>query len=277
MINVIAIDDEPLALLQLQKMIEQTPYFTLVAACPNAFEALKVIEDNPVDAIFTDINMPDLSGLDFTRLLSGNPIIVFTTAYSQYAIDGYKANAIDYLLKPFGQPEFMRVAMKVKKQYDLIAGRHSSISSLEGGQEGLHQYSIRNLPSLSTGGAGGGSPQHPVSINGDTLFVKTDYRIVRISMSDILYVESQSEYLKIHLASRSPLMVLMSVKRLAELLPADTFVRIHRSYIVNMNHLKEISRMKIYIDPDIILPIGESFRDDVLKFINGRLIGKEMG
>lgn len=256
MINVIAIDDEPLALLQLQKMIEQTPYFTLVAACPNAFEALKVIEDNPVDAIFTDINMPDLSGLDFTRLLSGNPIIVFTTAYSQYAIDGYKANAIDYLLKPFGQPEFMRVAMKVKKQYELM--HHDTIT------QPSHQHPTPNT-------------QPPISINGDTLFVKTDYRIVRISMSDILYVESQSEYLKIHLASRSPLMVLMSVKRLVELLPADTFVRVHRSYIVNMNHLKEISRMKIYIDPNIILPIGESFRDDVLKFINDRLIGKEMG
>ncbi|MCQ2221349.1 MAG: response regulator, partial [Prevotella sp.] len=104
MIKVLAIDDEPLALLHLLKMIERTPYFTLVAACSDAYEALRVMEKEHVDAIFTDINMPDLSGLDFTRLLQGNPIIVFTTAYMQYAVDGYKVNAIDYLLKPFDQP-----------------------------------------------------------------------------------------------------------------------------------------------------------------------------
>lgn len=239
MIKVIAIDDEPLALLQLRKMIEQTPYFTLVAACSNAFDALKVMEEESVDAVFTDINMPDLSGLDFTRLLSGNPIIVFTTAYSQYAIDGYKVNAIDYLLKPFGQTEFMQAAVKVKKQYDLV---HQAV---------------------------------PASVEGDILFVKVDYRIVRITISEITYIESQSEYMKIHFLDAPSLMVLMSIKRMVELLPASSFVRIHRSYIVNMKHVREVSRMKICMCGDVVLPIGDSYKEEAMRFINDRLIGKD--
>lgn len=240
MIKVIAIDDEPLALLQLQKMIAQTPYFTLTAACSSALEALEVMEKESVDAIFTDINMPDLSGIDFTRLLTNDPIIVFTTAYSQYALEGYKVNAIDYLLKPYGQAEFMRAAMKVKKQYE------------------LKQQSAA-----------------PASVDGDILFVKADYRMVRITISDISYIESQSEYLKIHLTDSPSLMVLMSIKRMAELLPPERFLRIHRSYIVNMGHVKEVSRMRVHISPDVVLPIGDSFKDEAMSFINSRLIGKE--
>lgn len=247
MIKVLAIDDEPLALLHLQKMIERTPYFTLVAACSDAYEALRVMEKEHVDAIFTDINMPDLSGLDFTRLLQGNPIIVFTTAYMQYAIDGYKVNAIDYLLKPFDQPEFMRAAMKVKKQYEL-----------------MHQTAAEKDDDNTT-----------VSIKDDILFVKVDYRLVRINIFDIIYIESQSEYLKIHLKDSSPLMVLMSIKRMAELLPQDKFVRTHRSYVVNMNHVKEIARMRITMESDTNLPIGDSYKDDVQKYINKRLMGKD--
>lgn len=247
MIKVLAIDDEPLALLHLQKMIERTPYFTLVAACSDAYDALRVMEKEHVDTIFTDINMPDLSGLDFTRLLQGNPIIVFTTAYMQYAIDGYKVNAIDYLLKPFDQPEFMRAAMKVKKQYEL-----------------MHQTAAEKDDDNTT-----------VSIKDDILFVKVDYRLVRINIFDIIYIESQSEYLKIHLKDSSPLMVLMSIKRMAELLPQDKFVRTHRSYVVNMSHVKEIARMRITMESNANLPIGDSYKDDVQKFINERLMGKD--
>lgn len=247
MIKVLAIDDEPLALLHLQKMIERTPYFTLVAACSDAYEALRVMEKEHVDAIFTDINMPDLSGLDFTRLLQGNPIIVFTTAYMQYAVDGYKVNAIDYLLKPFDQPEFIRAAMKVKNQYEL-----------------MYQTAAEK-----------DDDDTAVSIKDDILFVKVDYRLVRINIFDIIYIESQSEYLKIHLKGNSPLMVLMSIKRMAELLPQDKFVRTHRSYVVNMNHVKEIARMRITMESDVNLPIGDSYKDDVQKYINERLMGKD--
>lgn len=253
MIRVIAIDDEPLALLQLQRMIEKTPFFTLAAACQSALDAMKVMEEESVDAIFADINMPDLSGLDFIRSLTNPPIIVFTTAYSQYALDGYKVNAIDYLLKPFGQPEFQRAAAKVKKQYELL---HPAASKQHLPEE---EYSAD------------ATCEH---IDGDMLFVKVDYRIVRISISGIRYIESQSEYLKLHMQNGPDLMVLMSIKRMAELLPKDRFVRIHRSYIVNMSHAVEIAKMRVRIDEDTFLPIGDLYKEDTLKFINDRLVGR---
>jgi len=239
MINVIAIDDEPLALMQIQKMIELTPYMNLVAACSDAFEAMKTLQENDVDAIFADINMPDLSGLDFVKSLDNPPIIVFTTAYSQYAVDGYKVNAVDYLLKPFGLPEFQQAATKVKKMYDLVHNK-----------------------------------QDESRIDGDILFVKVDYRIVRISISEITYIESQSEYLKIFLADGSSYMVLMSIKRMVEILPSQSFIRIHRSYIVNMNRVIEIARLRVRIDTNVFLPIGDSYKEETLKFINERMAGK---
>ena len=119
MIKVIVIDDEPLALQQIAEMVSRTPYFELVAACDSAFEAMQTMEQQHIDAIFTDINMPDLSGMKYIESLREQPIVVFTTAYSQYAVDGYKVGAVDYLLKPFGQPEFQRAAAKVKEQYEL--------------------------------------------------------------------------------------------------------------------------------------------------------------
>lgn len=246
MIKVLAIDDEPLALLQLQKMIEITPYFTLVAACSDAFEAMRAMDENEVDVIFTDINMPDLSGMDFAKSLSNPPMIVFTTAYSQYAVDGYKVNAIDYLLKPFGLPEFQKAAAKVKKQYELMHNSQATATSTE----------------------------EESRIDGDILFVKVDYRIVRINISDIRYIESQSEYLKLYMQNGPSLMVLMSIRRMSEILPADRFVRIHRSYIVNMNHVKEVSKLRIRMDAETILPIGDLYKDSTLKFINDRLVGK---
>lgn len=251
MIKVIAIDDEPLALLQLKKMIESTPYFSLAAACESAFEAMKVMENMDIDVIFADINMPDLSGIDFVRSLQNAPIIVFTTAYSQYAIDGYKVNAIDYLLKPFGQPEFQRAASKVKKQYELLKLSKSADTKT-------------SQPTDIQDG----------SIEGDILFIKDGYHIIRINTSDIKYIESQSEYLKLHMINGAFHMILMSIKRMDEILPKDKFIRIHRSYIVNMSHVIEIIHTRIKMDETALLPIGDSYKDDVLKFISARIIGK---
>ncbi len=239
MIKCLAIDDEPLALLQLRTMIEKTPFLHLVAACQDAFEAMKVLGEEEVDAIFVDINMPDLNGLDFVRSLAHPPLIVFTTAYSQYALEGFKVNAIDYLLKPFGMPEFQQSAAKVRHQYE------------------LEQAALKEQ-----------------SLSGDTLFVKADYRTVRVSMKQIVYVESKSEYLQLHLDNGEKLMFLMSIKKLAEILPASDFLRIHRSYIVNMNKIQEISKMRIRIDNGIYLPISDMYKDDVQKYIDERTIGK---
>lgn len=240
-IKCLAIDDEPLALLQLKSLIEKTPFLQLVAACDGAIEAYNVLNQNEVDVIFVDINMPDLNGLDFVRSLANPPLVVFTTAYSQYAVEGFKVNAIDYLLKPFGMPEFVKSAEKVRRQYELM---HQ-------GQQEL-------------------TPETPA--NG-TLFVKCDYRTIRINVSDIKHVESMSEYLRIHLDNGEKLMTLMSMKRLDEMLPPKDFIRVHRCYIVNMNKVKEISKMRILIDADTYLPISDMYKDAVMTYINQRTLG----
>lgn len=240
-IKCLAIDDEPLALLQLKSLIEKTPFLQLVAACDGAIEAYNVLNQNEVDVIFVDINMPDLNGLDFVRSLANPPLVVFTTAYSQYAVEGFMVNAIDYLLKPFGMPEFVKSAEKVRRQYELM---HQ-------GQQEL-------------------TPETPA--NG-TLFVKCDYRTIRINVCDIKYVESMSEYLRIHLDNGEKLMTLMSMKRLDEMLPPKDFIRVHRCYIVNMNKVKEISKMRILIDADTYLPISDMYKDAVMTYINQRTLG----
>ena len=157
MIKVLAIDDEPLALKQLSAYIRKIPFFELVAECQNAIEARDVMNRELIDAIFCDINMPDLSGMDFVRQLAVRPLIVFTTAYSEYAIEGYKVDAVDYLLKPFGLNEFQRAALKVKDLYDLRAKSQTPVQE---------------------------RPESDIQATDDTIFVKTDYRMVRISISD---------------------------------------------------------------------------------------------
>lgn len=240
-IKCLAIDDEPLALLQLKTLIEKTPFLQLVAACDSAIEAYNVLNQNEADVIFVDINMPDLNGLDFVRSLANPPLVVFTTAYSQYAVEGFKVNAIDYLLKPFGMPEFVKSAEKVRRQYEL-----------------MHQVQQELTPETPANG---------------TLFVKCDYRTIRINVSDIKYVESMSEYLRIHLDNGEKLMTLMSMKRLDEILPPKDFIRVHRCYIVNMNKVKEISKMRILIDADTYLPISDMYKDAVMTYINQRTLG----
>ena len=162
MIRCLAIDDEPLALKKLTAYIQKVPFLELAGACQTTQEALEQMSSQSIDAIFVDINMPDINGLDFVKTLSEPPIVVFTTAYSEYAIEGYKVNAIDYLLKPFGIDEFHEAAEKVKKQYDLL--RTASVSNAD---------------------------------DDNSIFLKTEYKITRIDMNDISYIEAMSEYLRI--------------------------------------------------------------------------------
>ncbi len=236
-IKCLAIDDEPLALLQLRTMIEKTPYLELVGACEDAFEAIRILNEEEVDAIFVDINMPDLNGLDFVRSLTDKPIIVFTTAYREYAVEGFEVNAVDYILKPFGVPEFQKSAAKVKRQYE------------------LEQMALREQ-----------------MLNDDNLFIKADYRTVRVSLSQIVYVESMSEYLRLHLDGGEKLVFLMSIKRLSEMLPRNQFMRIHRSHIININKVQEMSRMGIRMSDGTVLSVGDLYKEDVQRYINQRII-----
>ena len=244
-IRVIAIDDEPLALQQLAAYIKKVPFLELVAQCQSALEAIDVLNDEPVDAMFCDINMPDLNGMDFVKSLSVPPLIVFTTAYSEYAIEGFKVNAVDYLLKPFGLQDFMRAANRLK---DRIA--------------------------LQPSPAGEAAATAVSAQEDGSIFVKTDYRVVKVAIQDIRYVEAMSEYLKLHLDSQpKPIVTLLSMKMLEERLPQN-FMRIHRSYIVNLDKIQEVNKNRVILDADTYLPIGDSYKEQFNRYIDTKFLGK---
>lgn len=231
MIRCIAIDDEPLALRQLSTYINNVPYLQLVSQFQSALEARTYLQDNTVDAIFCDINMPDLNGMDFVKSLPMPPHVIFTTAYSEYAVDGFKVNAVDYLLKPFGQTEFLQAANRLRDRYE--------------------------------------STTHD-----DSIFLKTNYHIVKVHLSDIRYIESMSEYLKIYAEGHpKPIITLLSMKKIQERLP-NCFMRIHRSYIINLNKIQEISKNRVIMDSGGILPIGDMYRETFFNYLDTRFLSK---
>ena len=242
MIRCLAIDDEPLALQQLANYIKKIPYLELAGQCQSALEARQLMDEELIDAIFCDINMPDLSGLDFVRSLAAPPIIVFTTAYSEYAVEGYKVDAVDYLLKPFGLDDFRRATEKVKRIYELRE----------------HAAPL---------------PEKEVQA-GDSLFLKTDYRLVRISVDDIRYIEGMSEYVKIFFDTQKPITALLSMKKLEEQLPQH-FMRIHRSYIVNLQKIQEVNKNRVVLDADTYLPIGDLYREAFNAYVGRHFLGKQ--
>ena len=264
MIRVLAIDDEPLALRQLVTYIGKIPFLQLVGQCQSAVEARKLLNEEVVDAIFCDINMPDLNGMDFVKSLTAPPLIVFTTAYSEYAVEGFKVDAVDYLLKPFGLQDFQRAANRLKIR---MSGGGLTV---EGGgriPEAQEQSPNTQHPTPNT--------QHPTpNTQDDTIFVKTDYRVVKVSVSDIRYIEGMSEYLKLHLESQpKPIVTLLSMKKMEEFLP-DTFMRIHRSYIVNLTKIQEVNKNRVIMDEDTYLPIGDNYKEQFNQFLTTRFLGK---
>jgi Response regulator of the LytR/AlgR family len=256
MIRCLAIDDEPLALQQLVTYIGKVPDLELAAQCQSALEARKYLEQNVVDAIFCDINMPDLNGMDFVKSLQAPPLIVFTTAYSEYAVEGFKVNAVDYLLKPFGLQDFQRAASRIKERL--------SMSPKLGDDRGLN----KEKQEVSS------DPQPPNLGGMNEIFVKTDYRIVKIAISDIRYIEGMSEYLKIYVEGEpKPIITLLSMKKIETKLP-DTFMRIHRSYIVNLTKIQEVNKNRIIMDADTYLPIGDLYKEAFQNYLDTRFLGK---
>ena len=241
MIKVLAIDDEPLALRQLAAYINKVDFLELRGQCQSAAEAKAIMDEEPIDALFIDINMPDVNGMDFVKSLDVAPIVVFTTAYSDYAIDGYKVNAVDYLLKPFSLADFKKAADKVKEQYDL-----------------RHQEPIVSQVD-----------------DDDSLFFKTEHRIVRVKIDDIRYIEGMSECLKIHTEGRQkPVIVLLSMKKLEERLPKSKFMRIHRSFIINLSKIQEVIKNRVIMDEDTNLPVGDLYKDAFSNYIDSKFLGK---
>lgn len=236
MIRCLAIDDEPLALQQIAAYINKVPFLELAAQCQSALEARQFLSDERVDAIFCDINMPDLNGMDFVKSLTAPPLVVFTTAYSEYAIEGFKVNAVDYLLKPFGMQEFMRAANRLQERLSVPASAPAETD--------------------------------------DTLFLKTDYRIVKVNIPDIRYVEAMSEYLKVWIEGEAkPIITLLSMKKMEERLP-DNFMRIHRSYIINLDKIQEVNKNRVIMDADTYLPIGDLYKEAFQAYLDKKFLGK---
>ena len=234
MITCLAIDDEPLALQQLVAYISKVPFLELAAQCQSAVEARAFLEHDTVDTIFCDINMPDLNGMDFVKSLACPPLVVFTTAYSEYAVEGFRVNAVDYLLKPFGLQDFQRAASRLKERL---------------------------------------SESAPVDSD-DTLFLKTDYRIVKVSIPDIRYIEAMSEYLKVWIQGEAkPIITLLSMKKMEERLP-DHFMRIHRSYIINLTMIQEVNKNRVIMDADTYLPIGDMYKEAFQAYLDTKFLGK---
>ena len=240
MLKCIAIDDEPLALRQLQGYIAKINFLKLEKAFTNAIEAQQYLAGNPIDLIFVDINMPDLSGVEFVRSLVSRPMIIFTTAYSEYAVEGFKLDAIDYLLKPFSFADFSRSAGKANSLYEL---RHNQ-------RAGEPEATPEALPK-----------------DKEYISVKADYKVSLVKISNIVYLESEGEYVRMHLDDGTTITTLFRLKNMEAALPSDMFMRVHRSYIVNLRCIKGYVRGRVFLSDTEYVPIGENYKESFQHYI----------
>jgi len=237
MISVVAIDDEPLALQLVKGYVEKTPFLELAASFDNPVEAVTFIGSSDVDLVLLDIQMPDLTGTELAGVISGGPKVIFTTAYEKYALEGFRLDAVDYLLKPFSYAEFLKAVQKAERLIDLER---------------------RELPVLE--------------VKNDFLFIKSDYKIRRINFSEIHYIEGLKDYVKIFLiGEKKPVLSLSTMKALEARLPGDRFMRVHRSYIVNLDTVKVIERNRIVFG-EVRIPITEQYKERFQKFLDENFI-----
>ncbi len=225
MIRCIAIDDEPLALKQIAAYIGKTPDLILLGEFESAMGAISFLKSNEVDLMFVDINMPDFSGMDFVKSLTKPPGVIFTTAYSEYAVEGFKVDAIDYLLKPISYADFLKASERAGERLRTGSREDTMIES-----------------------------------NDSFLFIKSEYKILRIKLSEIKYIESMREYLRIHIENQRPVMTLLSMKKIEGFLPESGFMRVHRSYLVNLSKITTIERNRIIFDKDVYIPVSEQYK-----------------
>ena len=225
------VDDEPLALDLLESYVNKTPFLELAGKYSSAVQAMKELPDRHVDLLYLDIQMPELNGLEFSRMVSPATRIVFTTAFDQYAIDGYKVNALDYLLKPISYADFLQAANKAQKWFELLQQPQDELQSI---------------------------------------FVKSEYKLVQIELKNILYVEGLKDYIKIYEEnSPKPILSLMSMKAMEDLLPASRFMRVHRSYIVQKEKIRVVDRGRIVFGKTYI-PISDSYKQAFQDYLNQR-------
>lgn len=236
-INCIAVDDEPLALGLVCAFIEQTPFLNLIGRYSSAVEALVGLQDQKVDLIFLDIQMPNLNGMELARVLDSRgvnkPRIIFTTAYNQFAIEGYRVDALDYLLKPFNYEEFLHASNKALSYFELVNRSNNAATTTAAEPAEEEEY----------------------------LFLKIEYQLVRIALNEIMYIEGLKDYVKIYLQDKEkPLLSLTSLKALEEKLPSKRFMRVHRSFIVSLNKINSITRNALQIGK-VNITVGDQYKE----------------
>ncbi|WP_113636836.1 LytR/AlgR family response regulator transcription factor [Nubsella zeaxanthinifaciens] len=233
-IKCIAIDDEPLALALIKTYVDATEHLQLIGTFEDAIAAAEHLNQFPIDLLFLDINMPDITGIDLFKSLKVKPMVIFTTAYKNFAFEGFELNAIDYLLKPI---DYIRFKKAVHKAID------------------YHQYQTKKS----------------VEMPDEYLFVYAEYKLIKIEVKEILYLESLEDYVKIHLISGKMIMTLTTLKKLIEKLPADKFKRIHRSYVVAIKGVQQVANRKAYLNNDFSLPISDTYISFIHDWKNGEL------
>ena len=229
-INCAIIDDEPLAAGLLESYVAKTPYLNLTGTYNSAITAMRDLRDNPVPLLFLDIQMPELSGVEFAKILPKDTKIIFTTAFPQYALEGYKVNALDYLLKPISYEDFLRATEKAQDWYNILQKREA--------------YNDDRI-----------------------MFIKSEYKLLRVCLDDILYVEGLKDYVRICLKNGEKIMSLMSMKKLEDYLPHPEFLRTHRSYIVHMPEVRSIDRFRIVFG-EVFIPISDNYKEEVQQYLD---------
>ncbi|WP_297449409.1 LytTR family DNA-binding domain-containing protein [uncultured Alistipes sp.] len=232
MIRTIVVDDEPLARELMGGYVRQTPFLSLEGLYASAVEALDRLVRDPVDLLFLDIQMPQLDGLELSRMVDTRTRVVFTTAFEQYALEGFRVDALDYLLKPISYAEFLRAAGKAQRWFESVATT---------------------------------SPEPEPQAR--TIFVKTDYKMLQLRLEDILYIEGVKDYVRIFTADGGDVKTQMSMKSLEETLPSDRFIRVHRSFIVNLSKIRIIERNRIVFGK-VYIPVSDSYKDRFMEAIS---------
>lgn len=236
------IDDEPLALGLLENYVKKTPSLNLCGLYSSAIEAMKALPDHPVDLLFLDIQMPDLNGLEFSRMVPESTRIVFTTAFGQYALDGYRVNALDYLLKPISYADFTEAVNKAIQWFELKQKAEEDPVGNTAGKE--LEY----------------------------IYVKSDYKLIQVELDKILFIEGLKDYIKIHLEDMArPILSLTSLKSMEEKLPAERFIRVHRSFIVQKQKIKIIEKGRIIFGKNYI-PVSDSYKQELQNYVNKHII-----
>lgn len=237
-IKCLIVEDEELARDLLEKFIEKLPHLELVGKCEDPNKAMEIFQTQAIDLLFLDIQMPKLTGIEFLKILPNKPVVIFTTAYAEYALEGYELDITDYLLKPFSFDRF-------------VQGVNKAVELIELKDKALHVGSGNNDPIVT-------------EIKRDYLLVKSEHKIFKIQFSDILYIEGMREYVAFHTLSQGRILSLMSLKKLAEVLPEDQFMRIHKSYIIDIQKVKVLEGNMVHLG-DKKIPIGASYREVVME------------